>query len=298
MNDVPSSPKKRKSLPLARQPFRRIPLAEADNQLAARIAAGRQLINDAPGLFPTTRSSLPYSTRPAVMEGLRQVERWRDYNRTWLDTILGGEAAVEYRQLAVHSLFFSDRATGLKYLISGLETEISKLESIRARLPIWATEPDSTTSGRTSQPSPDAPIFVVHGRDTLRAESVAHTIATATGRKTIILRDEANLGQTLIEKFEKHAAEVSYAVIILTPDDHGALAGEVGTQPRGRQNVIFEMGYFYGLIGRRNVSVLICPGVERPSDMDGIAYITFDDGRAWKTELVRELQAAGIDVDL
>jgi predicted nucleotide-binding protein len=145
--------------------------------------------------------------------------------------------------------------------------------------------------------SHNAPIFIVHGSDTLRAESVAHTVSTATGRKTIILREEANLGQTLIEKFEKHAAEVSYAIIILTPDDKGSRAGDTDSRPRGRQNVIFEMGYFYGLIGRAKVSVLLYPGVEKPSDMDGIAYITFDDNRAWKTELLRELRHAGFDIN-
>jgi len=251
-------------------------------------------------LFPpeSGRGPLGYYALPGVTEGLRKVEHWRDYNRTWLDSILGGEVTEEYKKIVIHSYIVTDRVIFLGYLSQDLESEISKLESIRARLPIWATEPRSTTSGYTGQASPDAPIFIVHGMDTLRAESVAHTIATATGRKTIILRDEANLGQTLIEKFEKHAAEVSYAVIVLTPDDHGALASGAGTRPRGRQNVIFEMGYFYGLIGRRNVSVLIRPGVEKPSDMDGIAYITFDDGRAWKTELLRELKHAGIDVEL
>jgi predicted nucleotide-binding protein len=297
MNDVPSSPKERKSLSSARQSSLRIPLAEAEEQLAAQIAAGRQLINDASVLFPRIRS-VSYGTEPAVRDGVRQVEHWRDYNRAWLDRILGGQAAVEYESIAVPYRFYGDRTSSLKIVIGGLEEEISKLESILARLSIWAMEPDSATSGRTGQASPDAPIFIVHGRDTLRAESVAYTVATATGRRTIILRDEANLGQTLIEKFEKHAAEVSYAIIILTPDDHGAPTGEASTRPRGRQNVIFEMGYFYGLIGRRNVSVLICAGVEKPSDMDGIAYITIDDGPAWKTELLRELQYAGIEVDL
>jgi predicted nucleotide-binding protein len=154
----------------------------------------------------------------------------------------------------------------------------------------------SVTSGRADPRSPNGPIFIVHGRDTLRAESVAHAVSAETGRKTIILRNEPNLGQTLIEKFEKHAAEVSYAIIILTPDDTGSRAGEASTLPRGRQNVIFEMGYFYGFIGRANVSVLIYPGVEKPSDMEGIAYITFDDDGAWKTELFRELRHVGFDV--
>jgi predicted nucleotide-binding protein len=130
----------------------------------------------------------------------------------------------------------------------------------------------------------------------LRAESVAHTVTVATGRETIILRDQPNLGRTLIEKFEQHAAKVSYAIIVLTADDEGRRADETSTKPRGRQNVIFEMGYFFGYIGRRNVSVLIGPGVEQPSDMHGIAYITFDDDRAWKTELLRELQEAGFSI--
>ena len=59
---------------------------------------------------------------------------------------------------------------------------------------------------------------------------------------------------------------------------------EAATRARGRQNVIFEMGYFYALIGRDRVSVLLRPDVEKPSDVDGIAYKTFDDDRAWKTD--------------
>jgi predicted nucleotide-binding protein len=59
---------------------------------------------------------------------------------------------------------------------------------------------------------------------------------------------------------------------------------EAATRARGRQNVIFEMGYFYALIGRDRVSVLLRPDVEKASDVDGIAYKAFDDDRAWKTD--------------
>jgi hypothetical protein len=229
-----------------------------------------------------------------------RVAQWRDYNRTWLDRYLGGEAAQEYRVASDHHYGYGwaeDPHTNLQYLIDEVNGEVSKLESIRGRLSIWAMESGSASPSHSVPRWLDKPIFIVHGSDTLRAESVAHTVSTATGRKTIILREEANLGQTLIEKFEKHAAEVSYAIIILTPDDKGSRAGDTDSRPRGRQNVIFEMGYFYGLIGRAKVSVLLYPGVEKPSDMDGIAYITFDDNRAWKTELLRELRHAGFDIN-
>ena len=58
------------------------------------------------------------------------------------------------------------------------------------------------------------------------------------------------------------------------------------------------MGYFYGILGRDKVSVLLHPEVEKPSDIDGIAYITFDDAGAWKTELFRELEHAHIHVNM
>ncbi len=230
-----------------------------------------------------------------------QVEQWRDYNRTWLDTNLGGEAADEYKAASTHGYGYGwaeDPASNLRYLIRETETEIAKLQSIHRRLPIWSGEPRTTASNPIARASHGAPIFIVHGSDTLRAESVAHTVTSATGRKTIILRDEPNFGRTLIEKFEQNAAEVSYAIIVLTADDQGSHAEDPHTRPRGRQNVIFEMGYFFGRIGRGNVSVLLRPGVEKPSDMDGIVYITFDDNRAWKTELLRELRHAGFDVQL
>lgn len=34
-----------------------------------------------------------------------------------------------------------------------------------------------------------------------------------------------------------------------------------------------------------------------PSDIDGLVYITFDKGGAWKYALARELEAAGISVN-
>jgi predicted nucleotide-binding protein len=165
-----------------------------------------------------------------------------------------------------------------------------------AATPIREDNPTSMAS--TVQPSPDAPIFIVHGSDTLRAESVARTVTQVTGRQTIILREQASLGQTLIEKFEQHAARASYAIIVLTPDDEGGRKGQHSRNPRGRQNVILEMGYFYGVLGRSRVSILLYPGVERPSDMDGLVYINFDDDGAWKSQLFRELAHAHIQVDV
>ena len=57
-----------------------------------------------------------------------------------------------------------------------------------------------------------------------------------------------------------------------------------------RQNVVLEMGFFYGRLGREHVAVLYEDGVELPSDTDGIAYIPIDGAGAWKSKLLRELE--------
>ena len=68
--------------------------------------------------------------------------------------------------------------------------------------------------------------------------------------------------------------------------------------PRGRQNVVFELGYFVGHLGRNRVCTLYEPGVEIPSDFSGIVYVPIDEAGAWRTLLARELKAAGFEVDL
>lgn len=101
----------------------------------------------------------------------------------------------------------------------------------------------------------------------------------------------------MIEKFERHAGDAAYAVVLLTADDVGRAKGSDTDTPRGRQNVVFEMGAFVGLLGRSNVAILYGSGIELPSDLAGLVYIPLDEGKAWRLELLKEIEAAGIPVD-
>jgi len=139
-------------------------------------------------------------------------------------------------------------------------------------------------------------IFLVHGH----AEEPKHTVATflrSLGLEVVILHEQANQGQTIIEKFEKHS-DVRYAVVLLTPDDAGAsVQHPEKTRRRARQNVILELGYFLAKLGRKNVCCLYVEGVESPSDYDGVLYVSYDQGGAWRSKLTKELSAAGIELD-
>lgn len=136
--------------------------------------------------------------------------------------------------------------------------------------------------------------FVVHGHDEGAREAVARFLERI-GFEAIILHEQANQGRTVIEKIEAHG-DVGFAVVLLTPDDVGSVKGGE-PQPRARQNVLLELGYFIGRLGRSRVCALTRGSIEIPSDFGGVVYETFDAGNGWKTALARELQAAGFEID-
>lgn len=140
-------------------------------------------------------------------------------------------------------------------------------------------------------------VFIVHGHDDGLKETVARFLAKLTGDEPVILHEQVSGGDTVIEKLERFAATARYAVVLATPDDLGRKKSDVDDMPRARQNVVFELGYFFAALGRSNVALLYKAEVERPSDTDGVVHIAVDDAGAWKILLTREIEGAGITVD-
>ncbi len=139
-------------------------------------------------------------------------------------------------------------------------------------------------------------VFIVHGRDNEAKETVARFLEKLE-LTPVILHEQPSQGSTVIEKFERHA-QPAFTLVLLTPDDVGALQDdENNLKPRARQNVIFELGFFIGRLGRERVCALTKENVEIPSDYEGVVYIPLDEAGGWKMSLVRELKTAGLDVD-
>jgi predicted nucleotide-binding protein len=77
-----------------------------------------------------------------------------------------------------------------------------------------------------------------------------------------------------------------------------AAAGNDGENAsRARQNVIFELGYFRGTLGKGRVCLLRKGEVEMPSDLYGVIYTRLDEAGGWKLKLGQELKAAGLAID-
>ncbi len=133
--------------------------------------------------------------------------------------------------------------------------------------------------------------FIVHGHDeTAKLELKNYIQNTLRWPEPKILHEQPSLGRTLIEKFESEAGMASIVFVLLTPDDKiEGTEGSNFSKRRSRQNVIFEMGYFVGVLGRLSGRVLLLHKgpLELPSDLSGIVYIDISHGISAASEAIR-----------
>ncbi len=171
----------------------------------------------------------------------------------------------------------------LETAIRGLEEDISDRESVEV-----SVQPEARLDLSR--------VFIVHGHDGEVREAVARFVSEKLGFEPIVLHERPNKGRTIIEKFHEEAAGVGFAVVLMTADDLGRASTEPDLKPRARQNVVFELGFFIGRLGPERVAAIVKGDLDRPSDFDGVVYISFDQEN-WREKLGRELQAAGYAVD-
>jgi predicted nucleotide-binding protein len=143
-------------------------------------------------------------------------------------------------------------------------------------------------------------VFISHGHDArMREDAVA--FIKQVGLDPVIMEERPSEGRTVVEKLE-HYSNVSFAVILLSPDDLAYAKSKLPAEakPRARQNVILELGYFLAKLGRKDVLVLHrkTKGFEKPSVIDGVIYVPYEELGDWRSSLVIELQARGHNIDM
>lgn len=267
------------------------PVATARAKLEARVAVGEELLQrDAPSPAPADMQKFQADQQAAS-----------DYDRDLLRRLFTTEEVMREYQMAEYSPVMAlgplTPAAEIKRYKEMVSDRVAKLRSIIARLELYENPAASHAPPATPASRPDfTHAFVVHGRDDAARESVARFL-TRLGIEPIILFEKASSGKTIIEKLE-HYGKVPFAVVLLTPDDEGRLAGSSDAlKPRARQNVLLELGFFVGKLGRENVCALCKPPIDVPSDWDGVVWVPMDEHDGWKTKLARELRAAGFTID-
>lgn len=135
-------------------------------------------------------------------------------------------------------------------------------------------------------------VFIIHGHDN-ELKTEVQLLLTRAGVNNIVLHEQPDKGRTIIDKLVEESINSNYAIGLLSPDDKL----EDGST-RARQNVILEIGYFIGRLGKERVRILKKGDIEIPSDLHGILYENYDKLGAWKMKICKELIAVGIYVDI
>lgn len=229
-------------------------------------------------------------------------KKWERDTRVALENIFGkGKGHVlEFINIAYYRVatWVEARSGGIRgnpYL-EGLEKAQVLLKSFIDEVgEYWPeVEPEPKQEARSLEQL-GSDIFIVHGHDEAAKQTVARFIEKLDLRP-IILHEQPNAGRTVIEKFEDYT-NVGFAVVLMTPDDVGASVDDKDNL-KPRQNVVFELGFFLGRLGRKRVCALYKEGVEIPSDYQGVLFVPMDKDFGWKLLLAREIKAAGISIDL
>jgi predicted nucleotide-binding protein len=157
--------------------------------------------------------------------------------------------------------------------------------------------------------TPPRSVFVVHGHDELFLSEVEEFFKQL-GVESVVLRRIGGPAQSLFQKFMQWGRDTRFALVLLTADDFGASriqfeaegVGARALQFRARQNVILELGFFYGHLGWENVFVLykppddVFPNFERPSDIEGVIFDHVDQQGRWREFLRGKLLEAGFEI--
>lgn len=284
-NGVPAPPKG--------EPELLVPRSQVDQELASRIIEGQGLLEKVAVLQEQER--VRWSIRKEF-EALRdEYYTWNDYNEQLLRSRFSTTKLADlYRSLGAVGGDGSERQR-LTWLERDINRQLRKLDSVQRQLNLYNPPAISASQdGAVSRRIGDK-IFIVHGHDGDTKLQVTEFVERVTGERPVILHEQADSGRTIIEKFEEHASDAGFAIILLTADDLGKAKGAAQLNPRARQNVVLEFGYFMAKLGRSRVVALYEAGVELPSDVTGVLYKSLAGN--WHTELARELKAADIEID-
>jgi Predicted nucleotide-binding protein containing TIR-like domain len=273
-------PKKTRTPQPEQQPELTVTQEEAEKRISERIEAGEEI----------GKKQIP---SPEVLKSVQdEFFRWDSFNGELLERLFTTDKFMaEYHFFGASFInTFPSFTKDLEDFRTRLSDKIHRLTSIKDRLPLIPVVPGVIAMKQQAQRqgSSNQTVFIVHGHDIAVRESVARFLERL-GLEVVILHEQAGRGRTIIEKLEGHS-DVEFAVILLTPDDVGAAkADAMNLKPRARQNVILELGYFVGKLGRERVCALHSEGVDLPSDFLGVQYVSLKPG--WEMELGRELSA-------
>lgn len=195
------------------------------------------------------------------------------------------QSAAIYRSINDAEISFTNENPAILGLIKQLNRIASTKED-------KADKADKQNESLRHLPVKSKKIFLIHGHAEGLLRELRDILEKKLHLECIIMKEESNKGDSVIEKFERTAKDTGFAFAILSPDDVVQNNGK--TYFQARPNVLFEMGWFFGRYGRKNLCIIKHEDTKMPSDLDGIICLEYTKNIASiYLDLENELKAVG-----
>jgi predicted nucleotide-binding protein len=227
-----------------------------------------------------------------------RARRWHERAVRQLRESVSEQEAERLKNTVLRSFLPNPRANLDRMLqmydavLSALAEEVERDPSFLKKMPAQDPNPSTTPTPRATNPRK---VFIVHGHDEANTHRLQSMLRDRFKLEPIVMAEAPGQGRALIEKFEQLADQCAFAFVLLTPDDEVSAGG--GEYTQARPNVVFELGWLYGRLGRERVVMLLREGTRIHSDLDGVSRIQFIRSVEEKIiDIERELMAARIPV--
>ncbi len=195
------------------------------------------------------------------------------------------QSATIYRRINDVEISFTNENP----VILGLIKQLNRIASTKEDK---ADKLDRESHSLRHLPIKSKTIFLIHGHEEGLLRELRDLLEKKLNLDCVIMKEESNKGDSVIEKFERTAKDCGYAFAILSPDDVVENNGK--TYFQARPNVLFEMGWFFGRYGRKNLCIIKHEDTKMPSDLDGIISLEYGKNIASiYLEMEKELKAVG-----
>jgi predicted nucleotide-binding protein len=140
-------------------------------------------------------------------------------------------------------------------------------------------------------------IFLVHGQNKQMKNDVIQTLQTLD-LEPILLHEKLNKSSDSVKRIAEYP-QVSFAIVLLSPDDIVYSTKEFLAEPKYKpnQNLVFELGYLLGKLGKQNVMVIYQKNkiLDLSNYCNEIIWVEYKSG--WDLTLIRELKTRNFDFD-
>jgi predicted nucleotide-binding protein len=190
-------------------------------------------------------------------QGAREFEDWEEVLYHDLGPFLARPPSEVFAQATRHSNLL-ERRSAYVVLLKHLLATVAKEPAIVLR------------------PIPEGTVFIVHGHDEENLNRLQLLLSKDFRLRPVVMKEEPGAAKTLIEKLEALTPGVKFTFVLWTDDDE--VKGKDRERGQPRPNVLIELGYFVGKLGRDRVCVLVKGSMDNvPTDLLGVHYHAFTD---------------------